>query len=327
MNDELINVESQIVKKQDKIIIYLTPNWFYKRFTKYGRSLRKRKISEDVYITIAVAIIALIIMDILGNVFRFGLPLPAFLSILFGFVVVLIILFDSFYVSKLTISKTLITTNTERKKSLKNIPFIDFEVEVLEDKVKVSMQDFQFNLRNIKDLPKLTEGVAELLDLEFYDNYQMQNKKEVLTYKAKTIAKPNFPSFLAFRNKRAKLEIRDIRSQFRYILIEKKSPITKIVYSKPTDLEGRYGMEYIIETKNIQKIVVYTLQKISVLSKNQRVVVTAFMKVGEPQVVLLRTTSRKSKDELTNWRDGERVYELLKAIPNLNIPIEKKLIN
>jgi len=311
MNDKPTSYQSQIFKSDDKIILDLKPYWW--------------GISEKYLIPIAViCYIAFIILV------SSGFDVPFFVIYFFIGIAVpivgLVLFMTSAFLNELTISKTEITANmTDERKSVNKIPFLDFEVEILENKVKISMQGFSFKLNNIQDLPKLTEGIAELLDLEFYDNHQLRNNKEVLTYKSKRITKPNFPSFLSFKDSRAKLQIHDITSQHRYIKIEKTVPITEFIYSLP-DMEERYGTEYIVKIKDVEKIVVKTLQNVGISRRQQRITVIALMKFNQKQTILLRTRLRSNKGELTNWRDGERVYDLLKSIPNLNIPIEKKVI-
>lgn len=311
MNDKPMNYQSQISKNDGEIILNLKPYWW--------------AISEKYLIPIAVVSYLAFILLIASG---FNVPFIVIYCFI-GFavpIVGLVLFMTSAFLNEMIISKTAITTNmTDEKKSINKIPFIDFEVEILENRVKISMQNFQFSLRNIKDLPKLTEGVAELLDLEFYSNHQLRNNKEVLTYKSKRIVKPNYPSFLSFKDSTTKLQIHDITSQYRYIKIERIVPITDIIYSLP-DIEERYGTEYIVKVKDVERIVVKMIQNAGMLRRQHRIIVTAFMKTSGIQTILLRTRLRKSKDELTNWRDGERVYELLKAVSNLNIPIEKEQV-
>jgi hypothetical protein len=310
MNDKPINYQSQISKSSNEIIIDVTPDWW--------------KSSKNYFYVLGI----LTFLGFQYTVFS-DFEAPSFviyLLLIVGLPTILLGLFmHSLYLNRLTISRTEIVANTERKKNLRNIPFIDFEVEILENKVKVSMQGFQFSLKDMRDLPKLTEEVAELLDLDFYSNYQLRNNKEVLTYKAKRVTSPNFSSFLTFKNVRDKLQIHDITSQYTYFRIEKKLPITEIIYSIP-DLEERDGIESKIKRVDIQKIVVETDQNAGILGKQHRIIVKAYVNTKRNPIELLRTKLRNSQDELTNWRDGERVYDLLKAVPKLNIPIEQKVI-
>lgn len=318
MKKELVDYKSQIIKKEKELIIHLKP---FK-----GRLLWFQK-NTVIFSGVAVfSILGLIITMKIG--FLSEKSIPFFIA--FGFVSLLATVYIESRLSKITINKNTILTNDENNfKSIRNIPFIDFEVEILENRIKISMQGFEFNLKNVRDLPKLTEGVAELLDLEFYDNYQLQNNKEVLTYKAKSIVKPNFPSFLIIKNLKNKLQIHDIRSQYSYIKIEKKSRITDIIYSVPTDIEERDGTESKIERVMIQKIVIEIHQDVGILENQHRIIVKAVMKNlnRNYEVNLLKTKLKNSKAELTNFRDGERIYDLLKNLRSLNISIEKKVVN
>ena len=211
---------------------------------------------------------------------------------------------------------------------LRDIPYIDFHIIILENKISVSIENIRFDLRNTEDLPVLTEGIAKIANLEFYESYQLTDKTEILTYKSKKIAKPRFVSFLNIRKQGDKIKTYDIINNLKWFRIDKNRANSKIHYSHPKGYDSTGNQDVYLRSigiYNIEKIFVIVNQKSSFFSRSRNLEI-ALIEKNPPKIgffssakifykngyhYIFRTNKRNSKGELINWRDGEMVYNLL----------------
>lgn len=179
--------------------------------------------------------------------------------------------------------------------------------------------------------------------MEFYENNQLTDKTEILTYKSKKIAKPRFVSFLNVQNGRNKIKIYDIINNLKWLEVDKNQPNSTIDYCHPKGFDSNNQDVYLrsAEINNIEKILVIVNQKSNFFLRSKNLEI-ALVEKNPPKLgffssgklfykngyhYIFRTNKRNLKGELINWRDGEMVFKLLKTIPSLkNIPIEKVIM-
>ncbi|MFK7949610.1 MAG: hypothetical protein AB8G11_18605 [Saprospiraceae bacterium] len=194
---------------------------------------------------------------------------------------------------------------------LTNIPYLDIEAQTVGNEVKIKLGDFNFKLKNATDLPILLDAIVEKGNLEFYENYQLSNNTQVVTFKGKHIAKPSFSTFLIVQNTAKKLRISDITNQASWFEILKNNAI-QIKFSSLADVN-----------LTTQMLDIKAISSLKIVIKRKRVEL-----IANDSIIIYQSYIRKKKVELTNLRDGEKVYDLLTKLPSLsNIKIEKVMIN
>ncbi|MFK7949607.1 MAG: hypothetical protein AB8G11_18590 [Saprospiraceae bacterium] len=236
-----------------------------------------------------------------------------------GLLVELYIYFYKYiFVTKISIDKAQIRFRN-KVVILKNIQYLDIHIKVTDNNVKIRINNIEFKLKNASDIPILTDIIEKTANISFYENHQLSDGSEILTYKTKNIIKPLFPTFLTVHNTPDEIIIYDITKGFSWFKI-KKNQAKLIRYSKPNFDELFTERIYL---KTVGKLHVIIDNKAGVTKQYHQVSVLA---VGHSYV--FRSQLRNAKDELTNMRDGEKIYHLLKNLPSLaNIKIEKQIIN
>ncbi|MFK7949611.1 MAG: hypothetical protein AB8G11_18610 [Saprospiraceae bacterium] len=323
--NKLQSYQSQIVTKNDDVII--------QNASSLQRFLQKYQLPIGLTLFITPIFIAYAISN----------PLIALLSF---------ILFFPFYgikyllQSDITITKEFIKSDNHTL-ILGQIPYLDIQTKVLENKAKVKIGNIRFELQNVADLAILTDIITKKTNLEFYENYELSDKSHVITYKAKRIKTPIFSTFITVQNTKDTIRIYDItsQSQFRWLEIN-KTQNTNIQWSQPSG-----DNDYIISSVAMSK-----LERLQVIIENRPIVINQFRKIRVNIIGLERVQSKSAiakfqdrlygenspykkhyifasnlrsvSDELTNLRDGEKVYDLLKNLPSLkNIEVEKIINN
>ncbi|MFK7950317.1 MAG: hypothetical protein AB8G11_22200 [Saprospiraceae bacterium] len=213
------------------------------------------------------------------------------------------------------------------KKYIKYSPFFDFKIKMLSKGVKVTFLNTTFKLDSERDLPILTDTISELLCLEFYENYQLTDKTEILTYRGNRVVQPIFPSFLNLQRTRQQTKCIDI--------IGGKHLVTVDNFSTPSNKLwiGKYSKK--VFTKDIKRITIcfqpilwglrsfiwlrlekdYQPSKLKIMAFAQRLFNQYFA----------ITSLRKRKDELTNIRDTQEIYSHLILLDSLkHVEIVKK---
>ena len=218
-------------------------------------------------------------------------------------------------------------TKANHTKYVKQNPFFDFKIKVLSKGIKVTFLEATFKLDSERDLPILTDAVAELLDLTFYENYQLTDKTEILTYRSKRVTQPVFPSFLNIQRTRQQTKCVDIIGGKHLITVDNFPTMSNKLWIGKRDrrvftkdvkqitigfkpiLWGLWSFTWLRLEKDYQqsnlKIMAF-IQRIF----NQRFAVTGF---------------RSKKDELTSIRDTQQIYSHLTLLDSLkHVEIIKK---
>lgn len=204
---------------------------------------------------------------------------------------------------------------------IKYSPFLDFKVKILSKGVKVTFLDATFKLDSEKDLPMLTDAITELLNLEFYENYQLTDKTEILTYRGNRVVQPIFPSFLNLERLQKRIKCVDIVSGKHLITVDNFS-----IRSNNNSLWiGKRNRK--VFTKDVERITICfqpilwgfrSLIWIRVEKKYQpsKYKFLAFLQQLLNQRFAI-TSLRKRQDELTNIRDVQEIFSHLSLLDSL----------
>lgn len=315
----------QIIQQNDEVKILLASN-FKRLINKYNPA-----------ILITIVILSFISLTVSSN------PLCIFIIgpyLFFNFAL------KTWFPSDIIITKKHIKTET-KKLNFSHAFYLDIQAQIIDESVDIRIKDIHFRLNNVEELPILTEEIARLANFDFHDNQQLQNKTQVLTYKARHIKQPVFASFLTIQNKTDTLKIYDMINNRSWIEINKRVANTPIQYSRPV-LDFNDDQKFYlgkIELNHIEKIVVIINKKAGILKNKHQVKVgvieTTLSYRGlnlfewivdtitnkENYHYIFKSKFRRPDSELTNFRDGEMIFSLLKTIAVLkNIKIEKQII-
>lgn len=279
------------------------------------------------FISTIVLFISTMLSEVLAMILFLGLLIEIF-----------IYLYKYLFASNITIANARIQQG-EKIIQLNNIPYLDIHVKVIPDNVQVRIQNIKFKLNDAANIPILTDILEKTANVVFYDNHQLSDGSEVLTFKGKHITTPTFSTFLTIQNQLNTIRIYDMTNQFSWIEIHKNNA-TAIHYSKPK------GDEYIvgsISLSNIEKLHIIIDNRASLTKQYRQVSLLAIEKIAVQSQILntyntyfkptnysyiFHSQLRSAKDELTNMRDGEKIYDLLKSLPSLkHIKIEKIIKN
>lgn len=316
--------QSQIVTKENEIIIH--------NASSLQRFLQKYQLPLGLTLFLTPIFIAYVMSNPVIALLAFVLIFP-----FFGFKNVL--------QSDIKITKESIKSDNHTL-LLEHIPYLDIPTNVLENKAKVKIGDIRFELQDAADLAILTDIITQKTNLEFYKNYELSDKSHVITYKAKRIKTPVFSTFLNVQETNDNIKIYDLTSncQFRWIKI-KKNKAMFIKWSKPAG-----DNDYLPESIKISR-----LEWLQIIIKNNPIITNQIRQISVNVIGLERVQSkstiaklqerfyrekspyrkhyifnsnlRSKSSELTNLRDGEKIYDLLKNLPSLaNIKVEKIII-
>lgn len=206
---------------------------------------------------------------------------------------------------------------------IKYSPFLDIKIKVLSKGIKVTFLDMTFKLDSAKDLPILTDAIVELLDLTFYENYQLTNKTEILTYRGNRVVQPIFPSLLQLERTRQRIKCIDIVGEQHLITVDNFSTQSNKLWI------GKWSRK--IFTKDIKRITIcfqpifwgiWSLIWIRLEKKHQPSkfkFIAFFQRLFNQRFAI--TGLRKRKDELTNIRDAQEVFSHLSLLDSLK-PVE-----
>lgn len=210
-------------------------------------------------------------------------------------------------------------TKVNHTKYVKYSPFFDFKIKILPKGVKVTFLDATFKLDSEKDLPILTDAIVELLDLTFYENYQLTDKTEILTYRGNRVVQPIFPSFLNIERTRQRIKCVDI--------IGGKHLITVDNFSTPSNKLWIGKRDRRVFTKDVKRITICFQPILWGFWSFIWIKVTLNYQVSSYKIIALlqkllyqrfaMTGLRKRKDELTNIRDAQEIYSHLSLLDSL----------
>lgn len=277
----------------------------------------------------------------------FGFVINNLIVIISAVPVLLILYFINWLLpSDIIITKTAIKNNRETV-ILSRITYLDVQAQIIDESVEVRIGEIRFRLDNVADLPILTEEIARIAHLEFYDNNQLLNKTEVLTYKARYTQKPVFNSFLVVQHSKDSLQVYDMINQLKWFKIDKTGKSLMLNYSRPTTFAREHEDVYLgtVQLNNIAKIVLTINQKAGIFKYGNQITIGLVEKTptrkgfGLIDFVIDRLSNKKRyhyifksnirnrNGELTNFRDGELIFSLLSMMTVLkNIEIEKVII-
>ena len=188
---------------------------------------------------------------------------------------------------------------------LENIPYLDFFIKPKKKGVIVQFADFKFRLKNAEDLPLMLDVIADNGKLEFYENYQLSTGIQVVTYKSKDIVVPVFATLLTIYNTKQGLIFSDTINQNFWIEIP-----TNITSTNRFIVAGNIPINKKIDINTVQKI----------LLRNHK----GRLEILINDVPIFKSSIRRSKYELSNLRDIEKIYSSLKKLDTLkNIEIKK----
>lgn len=243
--------------------------------------------------------------------------------------------FKYIFVSDITINKFHIEQGNKIIQ-LTDIPYLDIHIKIVSDGVQLRIKHIKFKLNNASDIPILTDILEQTADLVFYDNHQLSNNYKALTFKAKHKTISNFSSFLRIQNESNLLRFYDTTNHFISFEV-KKNNAKRIRYTKPKSIQINYAgfkhNEYIkgnIRLDELEKLQVIINNKAGLTNRLRQISLLAVKKshtnyfTPTNHFYIFQSNLRSTSDELTNMRDGEKIYKFLKELPSLaNIQIEK----
>ena len=202
---------------------------------------------------------------------------------------------------------------------IKYSPFLDFKIKMLKKGMKVTFLDVTFKLDSVKDLPILTDAVVELLDLTFYENYQLTDKTEILTYRGNRIVRPIFPSFLNLQRTPQKVKCVDIIGGNHLITVDN--------FSTPSNKLWIGKRDRRVFTKDVKRITIcfqpilwgfrsFIWLRVEKNYQPSKFKILAFFQKLINQRIAF-TGLRSRKDELTNIRDTQEFYSHLQLLDSL----------
>ncbi len=273
------------------------------------------------------------------------LGISLFLSLLFYFVAVaffLILLILNRLIRRLP-TNIIITNNTIgncfKKFDITKRAYFDFIIFIKKDKAKIKLDNFKFKLKNIQDIPILTSEMAKILNLEFENQVQLTNQSEVLTYRKDNILIVPYKSYLNIYKSRNHFHVSDLKDTSNWFEINLNTQ--RVAYSRES-FDNKKSIKASIPISNIKKIDIFINQKAAIFGNKCQIRILIHeiqeTKVNLPLTIdniwndkeqhfLLKTSHQHLKHELTNLRDGEKLYQFFKKLPILkNIPIEKQII-
>ena len=194
----------------------------------------------------------------------------------------------------------------------------------MNNRIKVNIGNIYFELNRSADIAALTDVIETITNLEFYENHQLSNEIEVLTFKKRNVKRPIFSSFLTIATNKFTLQFYDMTNQLSWFELKRQNA-TVIHYSKPSD-----NGEFItggIQVKDIRTLKVIINNRATITKRWRQLSLLSINNYDE-SFYIFQSNMRNQKDELTNTRDGEKMYKLLKELPSLaNIEIEKIVVN
>lgn len=199
-----------------------------------------------------------------------------------------------------------------------NFQYLDLNIKAIDNTIKVEIGNIHFKLNNAADIPILTDAIKEVMNFEFYENRQLSDKSEVLTFKAKNITKPNFWDLSIITESPDLIQVTDRKNRKKWLLFQMKN---KQFLSFPINNGHQYQPIYYNTIKKIEIITEYRS------SFNKRVIEFRILviKNTDEHFIAFQSNLRQAKDELTNLRDVEKLYKILRKLPLLtNVEIEKR---
>ncbi|MFK7947537.1 MAG: hypothetical protein AB8G11_08110 [Saprospiraceae bacterium] len=131
--------------------------------------------------------------------------------------------------------------------------YLDLKIQVEENKTTVNILNETILLENAVDLPILIDVIQELMNLEFYDNCQLSDKTEVITYKSKNFSTIDFLTNIKIKartNKTIFIDVFDLQNKFSVVVIGEK-----LVFQYFYQIEGGALINKSIEGNHIDKII------------------------------------------------------------------------
>jgi len=229
-------------------------------------------------------------------------------------------------------------SNYFKKVRITNSPYFDYHISINDNKVNVKLKDFNLKLKTIEDLPALTSEIANILNLEFENQVQLTNQSEVLTYRRTSVQIINYKSYLNVQKQPNHLMISEANNTSNWFNINLNTAIIR--YSRDA-FDKTKPIAASIPINNIRKIEVIIDQKAGVFFSQHQIRILIIEIHPTPVILhsnidmiwnkslqhfLLKTHLKDASEEITNLRDGEKIYTLLKDLSILkNIEIEKKI--
>ncbi|MFT5832477.1 MAG: hypothetical protein ACI97N_000088 [Cognaticolwellia sp.] len=320
--------KSQITQQFNQLTIDIEP--------KFVKLLRPFTISSAIYISVVSVFFAFFLTQSI---------VITLLSLIF----ILFILLIRAFPSNIRITPKSIE-NYYKKHRLNQTEYVDFYISVKKNRAKIRFGIFNFSLRHPQDISKLTTGISELLGLEFYSQYQLSNKVEILTYHFKNQKNPVYQSNLRSFKRNGKVVIEEKKSSFvlnpfNWFEISKIKPLSIDYCFRIND--ERKPVIVNIDIKNIEKIIIMVNQKSGLFLNQNRIkvkvieikpIIPTFIRIADSLLYQLtnsegihrifKTRRRGRRHELTNWRDAKKLYKFFKKNPALqHIEIEKEIIS
>lgn len=206
-----------------------------------------------------------------------------------------------------------------RAKTVSAPLFIDFHVRFKENAVNIKFMEISINLFDANDLSLFVDKIAEMFGLEYYDTCRLSNQREVLMYQSKKRKRFNYLTLIniVFTNP---IKIYDMNNQGTWIEINENSRTIRYI---DTELIQPYLS---IDISTIQAIEIIMYAGKWVRRGRNKIVIK--IKISQKETVtVFETMTRQQRQELTTFRDTDRIYQQLQRIQCLQgIGITKKYI-